>query len=136
MSWGYFDGSCQGPQAICGVGGIMHLTFKAGLGSTNNFTDPIALKLLMKLAVHKDVQNLQAFGNSAVVVNLMNGQIRMANMFLLYYLRMLKKWNLQFLNISYHHIFRGLNLEADGLSKTSLLLDDDVGFGQEVKGVV
>ena len=56
--WGYFDGSAAGIPQICGGNGILYLTdehsfaFSAGLGmGTNNFVEPLALKLLITLAL-------------------------------------------------------------------------------------
>jgi len=41
--WGYFDGACQGPNGICGIGFILYFSYshylfgKSNLGSgTNN----------------------------------------------------------------------------------------------------
>ena len=69
--WGYFDGSVVGVPQLCGVGGLLYInddhyvTFKVGLGSgTNNLAEIFSLKLLLTLALEKQISNMQIFGDS------------------------------------------------------------------------
>ena len=66
--WGFFDGSATGNPQLCGAGGILflkvdhYITFKAGLGvGTNNLAELYALKLLLILALDKQISNIQVF---------------------------------------------------------------------------
>ena len=47
-----------------------YITFKAGLGvGTNNFAELFALKLLISLALKKQIKHIQIFGDSMLVIN-------------------------------------------------------------------
>ena len=74
--WGFFDGSVAGDAHLCGTGGILfikddhYFTFKAGLGiGTNNLAELCALKLLLTLALDKQITKIQVFGDSLLVIN-------------------------------------------------------------------
>ena len=73
---GFFDGFASGSPQVCGAGGILFLkddhyfTFKAGLGEgPNNFAELYALKLLITLALDKQVSRIQVYGDSLLVIN-------------------------------------------------------------------
>jgi hypothetical protein len=60
--WGYFDGACQGPNNLCGLGFILHFSEahyiygKAKLGQgSNNTAEFSALFASLRLAVRKNV---------------------------------------------------------------------------------
>ena len=58
--------------------------FKTGLGKgPNNMAKLFALKLLIKPALEKGEQNLQAFGDSSVIINWMVGMFKMDSLFVL-----------------------------------------------------
>ena len=85
--WGYFDGSAAGDPHLCGVGGILYIkddhyiTFKAGLGTgTNNFAQICALKLLLSLALGKQISKIMIFGDSLLVINWVTCKIRIHNL--------------------------------------------------------
>ena len=84
--WGFFDGSAIGNPKLCGAGGILFLTadhfitFKAGLGvGTNNMAELYALKLLLILALNKQITNIQVFSDSFLVINWIMGKFRIHN---------------------------------------------------------
>ena len=85
--WGFFYGSASGDPHLCGAGGILFLkdghffTFKAGLGiGTNNLADLYALKLLLILALDKQISKIQVFGDSLLVINWITGKFRIRNL--------------------------------------------------------
>lgn len=79
--------------------------------------------LIITLAPEKDAQNIQIFRDSPVIVNWMKGIYHLEN----YTLRpIFDEINLAcsaFINISFAHVYRERNKDADALSKTGLLLD-------------
>jgi ribonuclease HI len=74
--WEFFDGASKNNNLSCGGGDILHLSpdnsfkLKMGMGSeTNNFTELMALKLLLLFAREKEVKSLQIVGDSMLVIN-------------------------------------------------------------------
>ena len=74
--WGFFDCSASGNPQVCGAGGILYfkddhfITFKAGLGiGSNNFAELSAVKLLIYLALDKQISRFQIYGDSLLVIN-------------------------------------------------------------------
>ena len=74
--WGYFYGSALGDPKNCGVGGIIYLSedhyiyFKVGLGlGTNNYVELLGIKLLLKLALEKQLTKIHVFGDLQLVIN-------------------------------------------------------------------
>ena len=87
--WGFFDGSTSGKPQVCGAGGILflkddhYITFKAGLGvGTNNYAELFALKLLIILALDKQISNIQIFGDFLLVINWIFGKFGSHNLHL------------------------------------------------------
>ena len=86
FAWGYFDGSATGDPLICGAGGILfisdirYVSFKAGLGlGTNNYAELCALKLLLRLTRKHNLNKIQVFGDSQLVINWASGKYRLLN---------------------------------------------------------
>jgi len=80
-------------------------------GSTNNYVELMALKILMKLAADKEVKKLQVFGDSDLFMHWMKGCYRMGNMNLHFILAQMQNMETLFSNISYHHVYRELNTQ-------------------------
>ena len=83
---GYFDGSAVGDPKICGAGGMLFISdihffsFKAGLGlGTNNYAELCALKLLLRLTRKNNLDKIQVFGDSQLVINWASGKYRLLN---------------------------------------------------------
>ena len=92
--WGFFDGSTAGNPKVCGAGGILflkddhYITFKASLGvGTNNFAELYSLKLLIRLALKKQIKHIQIFGDSMLVINWISGKFRVHNVQLAQFLQ-------------------------------------------------
>jgi ribonuclease HI len=80
IPWAYFDGASPSDQRNCGGGGCLYLSqshyffLKEGLGAgTNNYSELLALKLLLLFAIEKGCRALQVFGDSLVIINWANG---------------------------------------------------------------
>ena len=85
--WGFLDGSASGDPHLCGAGGILfikddhYITFKTGLGiGTNNLAELCALKLLLTLALDKQISKIQLFGDSLLLINWVTGKFRIHNL--------------------------------------------------------
>jgi len=66
--WGYFDGACQGPGSLCGIGiciffsGKHVISAKANLGSgSNNQSEFTALFYLLKVSLERGITHIQVY---------------------------------------------------------------------------
>ena len=124
FAWGYFDGSAAGDPMLCGAGGMLYLSdrhfisFKAGLGlGTNNYAELCALKLLLRLARMHNLDKLQIFGDSQLVINWVSGKYKLQNLELSLILQDVHYLSDRFEFVSYNHIYRERNSKADLLAK-------------------
>ena len=94
-----------------------------GLGAgTNNYAELMTLKLLLCFAIERNCRQLQFFGDSMVVINWMNKtqKCRIDSLDALYEET---TQSLSFFEtISFTHVYRERNKEADKLSKKGLTL--------------
>ena len=121
--WGFFDGSASSDPHLCGARGILFLkedhfyTFKAGLGvGTNNYAELYALKLLLRLALDKQVSKIQVFGDSLLVINWITGKFRSHNLQLAQMLEEVNKLSNLFVQSVFKHIYHERNASADMLA--------------------
>jgi len=77
--WGFFDRVYQRDRDYSGAGRILYFSdtryikFKAGLDvGTNNLTELMAIKPLLRCAFDRNITRLQIFGNSTLAINCMN----------------------------------------------------------------
>eukprot|EP01018_Ginkgo_biloba_P002192 Gb_33330 [translate_table: standard] len=97
--------------------------FKAGLEiGTNNYAELLALKLLLKLATDKEVRSLQVFGDSLVIIKWMQGRRRVENILLRLIYDEVQAIKTLFNRITFHHVYRERNCEANSISKVGLHL--------------
>eukprot|EP00253_Pinus_taeda_P008844 PITA_08844 len=125
IPYAFFDGAAQ--NNVTGAGIIIHLnplhSLKAsvGLGSgSNNFAELSALKLLLCWLIHRNTLTVQIFGDSANVVNWVNGKFICRNYMLLPLLEEVQSLKAHFNIFSIAHIYWDKNEEADRLSKAGL----------------
>ena len=94
-----------------------------GLGAgTNNYAELMTLKLLLCYAIERSCRQLQVFGDSMVVINWINitPKCRIDSLDALYEETI---GSLSFFEtISFTHVYRERNVEADKLSKKGLTL--------------
>ena len=89
-----------------------------GLGSgTNNYAELMTLKLLLFFAIERNCKMLQVFGDSMVVINWINKTQRCRNTSLDTLVEEFNKILANFESISFKHVYRERNMEADKLSK-------------------
>lgn len=136
-SWGIFIGVSQRNNNIYDSSGSLYLietrnfTFMIGLGEdTNNFSELMALKYLMKLAAANGVLHLQVFGDSELVINWMDGRDRLNTMFLQPIFNKVKRMEAHFTKNS---VFAKMNTVADALSKGGLQYTINTGVNMELQ---
>jgi ribonuclease HI len=125
--YAFFDGTSEGDPHMGGAIGVFHfstshsLTLNTSMGhGFNKFSELMALKLLLTLALEYRVTHLQVFGHSLLVIKCMRKKFVLGS----FTLQPLfdEVWSLQvsLTSISFVHIFRERNLLADSLSKDGL----------------
>ena len=121
---GYFDGATQEEPIVSGVGAVLYLNedhlfrLKWGLGvGTNNRAKFLALYMLLIFAYEKGVQGIQFFGDSMIIINWINHAQRCHNIYLTPIMEEVSQLKTIFNRISFTHIYRERNSEADRCSK-------------------
>jgi ribonuclease HI len=122
--WDFFDGASKDDGVLCGGGGILHLSpthsfkLKWGLGQgTNNYAELMAFKAPAHFCWGKRILDLQIFGDSMVVINWMRKTQKCHNIILASLLEEVFLITDIFTNLSFKHVYRERNGEADSLSK-------------------
>lgn len=123
----FTDGGSRGNPGPAAIGGVLYQAdkeiahFSKYLGTgTNNQAEYTALLTGLELAKKNKVTDLQCFLDSELVVKQLNKEYRvkdadLAKLFV-------KVWNLaqEFDSLSFHHVRRELNKEADRLVNLAL----------------
>ena len=78
--------------------------------------------MILKVAINNNISQLQVFGDSKMVVDWVNWKIQINAPHLQQLLSAIRKLLEFFTGFRISHIYRELNMEADGLSKQALLL--------------
>ena len=103
------------------------LDFKAGIGpSTNNLSELATLKLTLLLAKEKGLTHLQVMGDSQIVIKWMSEEVELRKILLQPLFRDTKHLQSTFIHITFDHIHRENNKEADRLSKDGLDLHEGI----------
>jgi ribonuclease HI len=107
---------------------VCALIFKAGIGPStrNNQSKLIALKLDMLLAKEKGLTHLQVMGDSQIVIKWMSEEVELRKILLQPFFRDTKHLQSTFIHITFDHIYRENNKEADRLSKDGLYLHEGI----------
>lgn len=127
-----FDGACRGnPSNILGLGCIIKNSTKTETieerscrfpktNGTNNEAEYLSLIKGMKLALKYNIKSIRVEGDSNLILNQMSGkyQVKAENLIPLY--NAAKLLESEFNIISYHHIGREFNKEADKLANKAL----------------
>jgi ribonuclease HI len=128
--WNFFDGADSGDHLLYGEGGCLHLSehhfffLRVGLGAdTNNFSEILALKLLLLFVVEKGCKTLQVFGDSLLIINWVNRKQNCHIARLLPILEEVMRIISTFDIITFSHIYREQNKMADRLSKEASQLE-------------
>ena len=79
-----------------------------------------------KIATEKNVKNLQICGDSKLTIDWANGKLQINAPHLHHLLRAIKSQVESFDSLSFQHIYRELNQDADKLPKYALLLSQGI----------
>ena len=127
MLWAYFEGDSPGETPLGRVGAIVYFTtkrkmmIKYAMGqATNNKAELSALWATLKVARSTQIQDIQIFGDSIVVVDWANGKNIIRAPHLQHLLAEIQTLKSMFKRISFAHIYRELNAEVYSLSKQAL----------------
>ena len=130
IPWAFFDGASQGDPPLGGSGGVLYFSDKHKLQAkyaprhcTNNKGELEALHLVLNLALNNNITQLEVFGDSKMVVEWVNRKIQINSPHLQQLLNAIRRMLELFIGFRITHIYREMNMEADGLCKLYLLLD-------------
>ena len=93
-----------------------YLILGLGLG-TNNYAELCALKLLLRLTRQHNLDKIQVFGDSQLVINWATGKYRLLNTELAMILQDVHCLADSLDYVSFKHIYRERNFKADSLAK-------------------
>ena len=102
---------------------------------TNNKAELAALHLVLNLVINNNITQMQVFGDSKMVVDWVNRKIQINAPHLQILLNIIRRMLESFTGLRISHIYRELNMEADGLSKLALLLDPGKLETKEISGI-
>ena len=100
--------------------------------ASNNKAELTALWATLKVARSSHLQDIQIFGDSKVVVDWENGKNTIRAPHLQHLLAEIQELKSKFRRISFVHIYRELNAEADSLSKQALAYQPGLMETEEV----
>ena len=113
----------------CGGGATLflnsthHFKITMGLGTrSNNYAELLALKLLLCFAIEKNCKRIQIFGDSLAILNWIDKTQRCRNLSLSALFEEANRLLSNFDSITFKHVYRERNEEADRLSKAGLNL--------------
>ena len=125
-----FDGACRGnPSDELGLGCILYengtkidersqkINVKSG---TNNQAEYLAMLSGLKMCLNNNIKNVLVQGDSELIIKQINGLYKVNNEKLLTYYNIALSLKLQFENITFQHIKREQNKEADQLANKAL----------------
>jgi ribonuclease HI len=123
----YTDGASKGNPGPSGAGGVIYspsgeivseLNKSLGI-ATNNVAEYLALKLTLERAIELNIKNVEVFMDSKLVVEQMKGTWKIKNEYLQILNDEIKLKLTHFNFISFTHIPRNLNTQADTLANNS-----------------
>ena len=112
-----------------GIGFSLHLNeshsfeFDVGVGlCTNTKVELVGIWALLLTTQMMGIPSLKVFGDSSVIINWVKGKSTLSPPELHYWCRETRKLCTHFLALSFNHIYREHNQQADRLSKVALTL--------------
>lgn len=117
----FFEGASKGNPGAAGGGGILLnpdgttlLRYHWGLGfESNNRAKALALWQGLSLALNRNIQSLTIFGDSRLIIQAMNSLSNPLQIHLVLILKKIRSMLAKFRKISFYHILRQLNSQAD-----------------------
>ena len=117
----FFDGASKGNPSAAGGGGVILgpggstvVCFSWGLGiEYNNRAEALALWQGLNLALKENILSLSVFGDSILIIQALNSHKNPAQVHLAHVLKKIRLLLTRFRKISFYHILRNLNSQAD-----------------------
>lgn len=135
---GFFDGAAAGN--LGGAGFVIHLSgshcmnFSLGCGgSTNTRSELLALWALLAVSEHMEIPLLTIFGDSLVIISWSNMTTSLNSPNLSHWCEDIRFMLQSIPSVTFKHIYREHNQQADSLSKKAISLD--TGFGNFLESV-
>jgi ribonuclease HI len=135
---GFFDGATQG--GVCGVGFVLQENhsrfFRGWMGggiNANTKAEMLGLWALLTMDLKLDLECLQVFGDSQVIINWAMGKGKLRNIVHQHWGKIIRECVASFDSIEFMHIFRELNVEVDLMSKKALIGDTGTCFYEEIR---
>ena len=133
----YFDGCSKGNPGRAGAGAVIYKNKNSlnptgelythskfvGEKETNNVAEYIGLVIGLKDAIQLKIKNLDVNGDSLLVIRQMKGEYQVKSPSLLKLYQEAKTLEKQFDSITYNHVFRKDNKNADALANDALAND-------------
>ena len=129
----YFDGCSIGNPGPSGSGAIIYDSFNNVVWEvskflnkigTNNEAEYYGLLLGLQQAILFNIENLQVYGDSMLVIKQMKGEYKISAKNLLPYHSQCKTLESKFKYINYKHIYRSDNKKADLLANLAIKLSN------------
>jgi len=138
---GFFDGATQGFEGGCGfriwLDGAHFINGWLGIDNcTNNFSELVAVWVLLHWAEHLKLRDIRIYGDSRVVIDWLNNKSSIHSINLIHWCARVKLLVGDFTFINFTHIFRELNMDVDILSKRGLGGPPSVLFYEEQRGSI
>lgn len=124
----YFDGACRGNPGNGSYGGVIYdeagnivETYNDIVGfTTNNIAEYSGLLNGLILAKEHNIENLEVYGDSLLIIKQMKGKFKVRNKKLKELYDDCKSLSDDFKMINYNHVLRENNKMADKLANTAL----------------
>ena len=124
----YFDGASRGNPGPAGAGGVIYDaqqkivdTYAINLGvTTNNVAEYGGLLAGLNRCHKLNIKELQVYGDSKLVINQVNGKWKVRNEKLKSIYEQVKKVQPFFTTISFEHVYRKDNKEADKMANAGV----------------
>jgi ribonuclease HI len=125
----YFDGASRGNPGIASYGGVIYneeddevLTYRKKMPrvATNNVAEYNAILAGLRHAVGLKIKELDVYGDSNLIIKQMNGEWKVKNERMKTFYNACKKLEKHFDIISYTHVYRENNKQADALANEAL----------------
>lgn len=128
----YTDGGARGNPGPAGIGaviymdGVKYFELSKYIGkTTNNEAEYYALLAGLMAAQNKEIKNLECFLDSELVVKQLNGEYKVKNATMKKYYDKVLQLKSEFESISFTHVKRADNKEADRLVNEALDANDE-----------
>jgi ribonuclease HI len=127
----FFDGAATGNPGVAGAGGVIYdsegkklIDYAWGLGRTsNNKAELLAAYMGLKLAQDLRIQALTVLGDSEIVIKDLRGMPRSTKAPPQSISAAINSFKKNFVRLSFYHILRKQNTEADKMAKAAKTLE-------------